>query len=328
MTAPALSILIPSFDGEKRLPRTLEALAAQRLPGGFEVIVTDDGSADGTAEAARRLAGPAPMEVLRHPENRGRAAAVNTALRRARAPIVLVLDDDMEAEAGLLERHLEAHRDRPRRAAIGRIVQQDLDPTRPFHAFLLRDEEWRRRRLRGVETIGFGEVWTGQFSVERDEALAAGGFDERIRGYGLEDIEFAYRLGRRGVRFVYLDEAVTRHRAFADTFDRWCARQRSVGEVAAYLARRHDTPEMRRYLRIEREARPRPTAFLRLMDASAALLRRPAAAAFFAGPIARPLLRGGVRALEALRLRRPLAFAYTFLRDVQYFDALGREMRA
>ena len=98
--------------------------------------------------------------------------------------------------------------------------------------------------------------------------------------------------------------------------------------MAAYLARRHDTPEMRRYLRIEREPRARPSAFLRLMDASSALLRRPRAAAFLAGPLARPLLRAGVRVLEAARLDRPLSFVYSFLRDIQYFNALGQGLLA
>jgi len=326
MNTPAISVVIPSYNGAERLPRTLASLVGSRVEGGFEVLVVDDGSSDGTSEAARAFADRLPISIQRHPQNRGRAAARNTAIRSARGGVVLILDDDMESSPGLIERHLAAHRADPRSAAIGRIVQEGLDPKTPFHAFLMREEESRRRRLLETPAPAFGEVWTGQFSADRQVAEGAGLFDEGIRAYGLEDIEFAYRLSRRGVRFVYLDDAVTRHAAFTDSLDRYCARHASVGAVAAYLARRHDTPEMRRYLRIERQPRARTSTFRRLMDASGALLRRPRAAAFLAGPVARPVLRAGVRALEAARLDRPLSFVYSFLRDIQYFNALGRAL--
>ena len=99
-----------------------------------------------------------------------------------------------------------------------------------------------------------------------------------------------------------------------------------MGRVAAYVARRHDTPEMRRYLRLERDGRRPSSLFMRLMGASSALLRRRRLAAFLAGPIARPALRAGVALCETARLRRPLAFLYTLLRDIEYFNALGRAL--
>lgn len=322
--SPALTIVIPSFQGARRLPRTLRSLERQEVAGGLEILVVDDGSTEGTPDVARSFAGRLPLRVLASRENRGRGAAVNRGLREAAAPVVLILDDDMEAAPGLAARHQAMHSGSERIAALGRIVQEGLDLTDPFHAFLAREEGWRRATLLGGDPIGFEQVWTGQISLRRDDALSAGLFDETIRGYGLEDIEFAYRLGNSGVRFVYLDDAVSRHAAFMTNLDRYCLRHASVGEVAAYVAHKHDTPEMRLYLRLEpRPAPDRASLFLKLMDASASLLRRRRAAAFLAGP-AWPFLRGAVGMLERAHLTRPLGFAYSVLRDIRYFDALGR----
>jgi len=320
----AISVVVPSYEGAARLPATLDALAASAPGVRFEVIVVDDGSRDGTAAAAGAFRKRLPLRVLRHEANRGRAAACNTGLRVAGGAVVLLLDDDMRAEPGMIERHLRAHRDGGPIAALGRIVQQGLSEDEPFHLFLRREEASRRQRLLAAGTIGFAEVWTGQFSVGREAALAAGLLDEGIRAYGLEDIEFAYRLAAAGTRFVYLDDAVSRHHAFADTLERYCARHASVGTVAAYLARRHDTPEMHRYLRIVPPRRAGASLFVRLIDLMSGLLRRPGAAAFFALPPVQAVLRSAILPAERLRLRRLLALIYSFMRDVQYFRALRR----
>ena len=67
-----LSIVIPAYNEAERLPLTLTAIAAYLGSTGLdaELIVVDDGSSDGTAEAARNATGVAmPPQVLRHDEH-------------------------------------------------------------------------------------------------------------------------------------------------------------------------------------------------------------------------------------------------------------------
>lgn len=326
MSAPRISVVIRSFLGEQRLPRTLTALEGTQVEGGFEVIIVDDGSPDETRRVAAAFEKSLPLRVVSHATNLGRAAAGNTGFREAGGRIVLILDDDMKADPGLVRRHAEAHESAEGAVgAIGRIEQEGLDARDPFHAFLLKEEKARRARLLAASEISFGDVWTGQFSIEREAAEAAGLFDPEMRGYGLEDVEFGYRLALRGVRFVYLDDAVSHHAAYVESLQAYCERHASVGEMAAYLVGRYDTDSMRRYLRVDP---PEPagsrSSFIRLMDMSAAMLRHRAASAFFAGPVGRASLRGVVQLLEWAGVQRPLAFAYSFLRDVQYFHAMAR----
>jgi len=97
---PDLSIVIPAFNEEARLPASLESVAAflsrRRVPLSVEVVVVDDGSRDRTAaraeEAGRRLG--LSLRVVRLPENRGKGAAVRAGALAADGASVLVSDAD------------------------------------------------------------------------------------------------------------------------------------------------------------------------------------------------------------------------------------------
>lgn len=90
----AVSVVIPALDEASSIARVVSALRA--AAPWHEVIVVDDGSIDGTGDAAR-AAGAA---VVRHPYNKGNGAAVKTGIRQASAPFVLILDGDGQHAPG------------------------------------------------------------------------------------------------------------------------------------------------------------------------------------------------------------------------------------
>jgi dolichyl-phosphate beta-glucosyltransferase len=107
---PDLSVVIPAFHEETRLPASLEALAAhlsgRKEPLSFEVVVVDDGSADRTAaraeETGRRLG--LSLRLVRFSANRGKGAAVRAGVLAAEGKQVLVSDADFSTPIGEWEK--------------------------------------------------------------------------------------------------------------------------------------------------------------------------------------------------------------------------------
>ncbi len=92
-----LSILIPIHNEARTLRRIIAAIVAAPLPLPFELICVDDASTDNTATLLAELAGADPrIRVVRHEVNRGKGAAIRTAMACARGEIVLVQDADLE----------------------------------------------------------------------------------------------------------------------------------------------------------------------------------------------------------------------------------------
>src|SRR5215475_1797454 len=97
---PALSIIIPSFNEELRLPHSLEQIASYIQKSGreTEVLVVDDGSTDKTAAVAETFRLRIPqLRVIPNGENRGKGYSVRHGMFEARGEIVLFTDADLSA---------------------------------------------------------------------------------------------------------------------------------------------------------------------------------------------------------------------------------------
>ena len=114
--APALSVVIPAYNEERRLPATLEGwlgyLAGR--PGGAEIVVADDGSRDGTARVVEAAAGgPVAVRLVRLAENQGKGGAVREGMLAARGALRFQVDADLNIAPG----HVDGAVDRLRAGA-------------------------------------------------------------------------------------------------------------------------------------------------------------------------------------------------------------------
>lgn len=109
-----LSVIIPAFNEELRLPGTLrqvgEYLSTQSYRS--EIIVVDDGSTDGTAQGARQFRSPVPLRFQSHPDgaNHGKGASVKRGMLEATGDYRLFMDADNSTTVDQIERfwpHLE-----------------------------------------------------------------------------------------------------------------------------------------------------------------------------------------------------------------------------
>ncbi len=97
-SSPALSIVVPVYNGEKSVARLVAALATLRPAGGLEVVLVNDGSPDGSAAVCRGLVHSAgvPVTYIEHARNFGEHNAVMTGLRHVRGQFVITMDDDLQ----------------------------------------------------------------------------------------------------------------------------------------------------------------------------------------------------------------------------------------
>lgn len=119
----SLSIVIPAYNEEKRLPGTLDRVISYLAGSGWdfaEVLVVDDGSRDATARVAQNLSTEkAPIRVLRNPGNRGKGYSVRNGVQKAKGEWTLVTDADLSTPIEELEKLWAAARDAGAQVAIG-----------------------------------------------------------------------------------------------------------------------------------------------------------------------------------------------------------------
>lgn len=102
-----LSILVPVYNEVATVEQVLWRVAAVSFPIEREIVVVDDGSSDGSRQVLERLASTGLIQLIKHDTNKGKGAAVRTALRHARGQILVVQDADLELNPADLPTLLE-----------------------------------------------------------------------------------------------------------------------------------------------------------------------------------------------------------------------------
>jgi glycosyltransferase involved in cell wall biosynthesis len=91
-----LSVLMPVYNEAGTVARAIEDVLAADVGMELELIVVDDGSTDGTREQLEGAGWPDQVRILRHDRNRGKGAAVRTALAAAHGEFAAIFDADLE----------------------------------------------------------------------------------------------------------------------------------------------------------------------------------------------------------------------------------------
>lgn len=219
---PALSVVIPTAGHPEKLRRTLNGLAHQRMTD-FEVIVSDDGLDDSTADVCGEFAARLDVFVSRVGAGRGAGNARNRGVETAGAVRVLFLDDDCVASPDVTAWHA-GWADKPvGLLGLRRMVQPahvaDLDDPTKLHAARWQPEA-RTTMPRRYETLKARRApqpdwhkyaWTCHVSYPTHKLREVGGFWCEFRGAGFEDLEIALRLTRAGVELVPFAEPAVYH---------------------------------------------------------------------------------------------------------------------
>lgn len=252
---PPLSIVIPSHRRVDLLADCLRSVK-NHAPDWVEVIVVDDGSADGAV--SRSAACFAGIRVLRLEQNAGFCIAANLGIHAAKGRIVQLLNDDTLVTARWFETPMERFTD-PKIGAVAPLVLLGTPEDRPIRIDSAGDDYdlggFARKRghkqllsklfARGGEVFGA----SGAAAFYRRSAIeAVGAFPEEFGAY-FEDVDLSFRLRRAGYRIWYEPSSVVWHRCGASygRQSRKLVEQQSLNEERVFW-RNLTTPQLWRYL--------------------------------------------------------------------------------
>ncbi|MGB2901284.1 MAG: dolichyl-phosphate beta-glucosyltransferase [Candidatus Acidiferrum sp.] len=198
-SSPDLSIIIPAYNEELRLPATLDRIAAylQTYCGRGEVLVVDDGSKDGTAAVAEYFRIKIPtLRVVSNGANRGKGYSVRHGMQEARGKIALFTDADLSApieEAGKLIEALENHDVAIGSRAMDRsLISVHESPFREFAGIIF------NKIVRVILWLPFVDTQCG-FKAFRREKCGVIFEQQRIERFGF-DPELLYLARHHGLR--------------------------------------------------------------------------------------------------------------------------------
>ncbi len=207
-----VTVVVPNWNRRDHLERLLESLRRQTHPI-EEVIVADNGSTDGSPEAAES----AGARVVQMGENAGFSRAVNQGIRAARTDWIAVVNNDVELAPDWLECLFEAGRPDEVWFATGKLLNAErkdrIDGT--FDTICRGACSWRAGHghpdapewgaARPIRLVPFTAALFRKELFER-----VGLLDERFESY-LEDVDFGLRCAKRGYGGIYVPQAVAYH---------------------------------------------------------------------------------------------------------------------
>lgn len=229
MSAPVVSVIIPTRNRAASLAGALASLAALDLPSDFhEVLLVDNGSTDETPSVLAAIAESYPRCPLRgvvEPEP-GLLAGRHRGAREARAPLLVFIDDDVEVAPTWLRGIVDAFTDPTVHLVGGPSLPRYEVPPPPWLEWL-----WTRNGARAVcgdlSLLDFGNqareidpawIWGLNFSIRKETLAALGGFHpdclprhlQRYQGDG--ETGLALKAKTRGLRAMYAPGALVHHR--------------------------------------------------------------------------------------------------------------------
>lgn len=257
---PRASVIIPTRNRASELRDCLSSLTRQTMPpGGFEVVVVDNGSSDDTATVARSFEGALRLRLLQAPEP-GLHVGRHAGAQAATSDVLLFCDDDILADAGWVDSVAAAFESDPGLALVGGNNRPGWEAEPPpwlAHAWSLPAGPWPGcRAIAALSVLDFGTVdadmhprwvWGCNFSVRRQALEAAGGFHpdgvpaDRLRLRGDGEMHVGEVVVQRGWRCRFVAAASVTHRVESArmTSGYFARRARMQGVSDSYTAIRN-----------------------------------------------------------------------------------------
>lgn len=189
-----VSIIIPTYNREKLLPRAIESVLSQDFEGETEIIICDDGSTDGTLKIANSYADKNVKVVLKPSDckTQGPSSTRNRGIAAASNPYVLFLDSDDYFFTGHIKKMVAAIEKNPAFGYVFCRILEINETTSPPTFSLWTKEEITEREIVNLNIASHNVAQTNGFIFKREVFDKVGVFHEDI--YHGEDIDLWMRI--------------------------------------------------------------------------------------------------------------------------------------
>jgi len=210
---PIVSVLVKSYNHVRYVRQTVESVLSQSFQD-FEIVVTDDGSTDGTAELLRGYRDPR-IRLAVSRQNQGISAAMNATIARARGRYLAILNSDDFALPERLARQvafLDANPGISLVFSLPLTVDEGGMPRPPLNDFEvpLRFADFSRRSWLRMFFFGSNCLCAPTAMIRREAYAAVGPYDRRLTN--LQDMDMWIRMLKAGHQIHLLNERLTAFR--------------------------------------------------------------------------------------------------------------------
>nr|WP_246841277.1 glycosyltransferase family 2 protein [Chroococcidiopsis sp. TS-821] len=201
--------MIPTYNRQPILAKCLKALERQNLATdtaieGYEVVVVDDGSTDGTLEWLQDNAAKFPHVRSLLQDHQGPAAARNLGVEHAQGDTIIFIDSDLVVTENFLQAHADGLQQGQKTYGSDRIFTYGL----VINTCNFADPTAEPYKITDFSAAYFA---TGNVAIARHWLEKAGLFDTRFQLYGWEDLELGVRLKQLGLKLIKCPAAVGYH---------------------------------------------------------------------------------------------------------------------
>lgn len=202
---PAVSIIVCTYNGAKKLPTLLSAIKKQTNQK-FELVIVIDGSIDETSQVLNDYEKLFSSCKIIWQTNQGRSKVRNRGALEATGDLLVFYDDDMEPFPNSIERHLQFHQRQGGLLSGNPIEIPGPGKTDIQNYKAHRTKRWTARYPEGVSQLDERQLFftTANCSIRKQDFIDLGGFNDRLTD--AEDYELALRALRGGFP-VYFDKA-------------------------------------------------------------------------------------------------------------------------
>jgi glycosyltransferase involved in cell wall biosynthesis len=239
-----ISVIIPTYNRKKLLEIILPSILNQNFDKNYEVIISDDGSSDGTPQLIGEYKENfGNIKYIYSSERKGPAHVRNLAINISDGKLIIFIDSDIYVKKDFLKNHYEIQKENN----FNVIVQGPVINTYNWK------EPWTEKfKLRDISSAYFA---TGNVSVSKKLLSLAGFFDENFTFYGWEDLELGIRFKKMGIKLIRSEKIPAWHLSIPPDIKNisyLLNKEKERARSAIYFYKKHPTLEVKMMIQMGR----------------------------------------------------------------------------